>query len=73
MEQAEENIVLEDAPEVVVEENKPETKVADNDSQTPEDGIAELKAMLEQEKKLRLEAESRAHHHRLPIERKAEA
>jgi hypothetical protein len=62
MEQAEnlvqdEVTVLDDAPE----ENKTETKVAANDSQTPEDGIAELKAMLEQEKKLRLEAESRAH------------
>jgi len=62
MEQAEDLVqddvtVLEDAPE----ENKTETKVADNDSQSPEDGIAELKAMLEQEKKLRLEAETRAH------------
>jgi hypothetical protein len=44
-----------------VNENKTETKVADNDSQTPEDGIAELKARLEDEKKLRLEAETRAH------------
>ena len=58
MEQAEDNItILEDG----VEENKTETKVADNDSQTAEDGIAELKARLEQEKKLRLEAETRAH------------
>ena len=50
-------LILDDA----AEENQPETKVADNDSQTPEDGIAELKARLEQEKKLRLEAETRAH------------
>jgi prepilin-type processing-associated H-X9-DG protein len=58
MEQAEDNItILEDG----VEENKTETTIADNDSQTPEDGIAELKARLEQEKKLRLEAETRAH------------
>jgi prepilin-type processing-associated H-X9-DG protein len=58
MEQAEDNItILEDG----VEENKTGTTVADNDSQTPEDGIAELKARLEQEKKLRLEAETRAH------------
>jgi len=50
-------LILDDA----AEENKPETKVADNDSQTPEEGIAELKARLEQEKKRRLEAETRAH------------
>ena len=56
-----EEIILEEAPEATVEENKPETKIASNDSQTPEDGIAELKYMLEQEKRLRLEAESRAH------------
>lgn len=49
--------VLDDA----VEENKPETKIADNDSQTPEEGIAELKSRLELEKKLRLEAESRVY------------
>lgn len=42
------------------EENKTETKVAANDSQTPEDGIAELKARLEQEQKARAEAERRA-------------
>jgi len=57
MEQAEDNItVVDDAPE----ENKVETKVADNDAQTPEDGIAELKARLESEQKLRFEAENRA-------------
>jgi len=61
MDQVEEEIVLDDAPEAPVEENKTETKIAANDSQTPEDGIAELKAMLEQEKKLRFEAETRAH------------
>ena len=61
MEQVDEEItVLDDAPEAAVEENKTETKVAANDSQTPEDGIAELKARLEEEKKLRFEAESRA-------------
>ena len=61
MEQVDEEItVLDDAPEAVAEENKTETKVAANDSQTPEDGIAELKARLEEEKKLRFEAESRA-------------
>ena len=43
------------------DENKTETKVAANDSQTPEDGIAELKARLEQEQKARAEAERRAH------------
>lgn len=62
MEQVEEDIVLDDAPEVVIDENKTETKIASNDSQTPEDGIAELKARLEEEKKLRLEAETRAQH-----------
>jgi len=57
MEQADDNItVLDDA----TEENKTETKVADNDSQTPEEGIAELKSRLEMEKKLRFEAETRA-------------
>ena len=61
MEQVDEEItVLDDAPEAAGEENKTETKVAANDSQTPEDGIAELKARLEEEKKLRFEAESRA-------------
>jgi len=61
MEQVDEEItVLDDAPEAVAEENKTETKVAANDSQTPEDGIAELKARLEEEKKLRFEAENRA-------------
>lgn len=60
MDQVEEDIVLDDTPEVSVEENKTGTKIADNDSQTPEDGIAELKARLEEEKKLRFEAESRA-------------
>jgi len=60
MEQVE-DVVLEDTPEVTVEENKPETKIAANDSQTPEDGIAELKERLETEKRLRLEAEARAH------------
>ena len=61
MEQVDEEItVLDDAPEAAVEENKTETKVAANDSQTPEDGIAELKARLEEEKKLRFEAENRA-------------
>jgi hypothetical protein len=57
MEPAEDEITIIDD----VNENKTETKVADNDSQTPEDGIAELKARLEDEKKLRLEAETRAH------------
>jgi hypothetical protein len=57
MEPAEDEITIIDD----VNENKTETKVADNDSQTPEDGIAELKARLEAEKKLRLEAETRAH------------
>jgi len=57
MEPVEDNItVLDDA----VEENKTETKVADNDSQTPEDGIAELKSRLEYEQKMRHEAETRA-------------
>ena len=62
MEQAETQ-VLED---IAIEEERPEEtqqepeKIAANDSQTPEDGIAELKAMLEQEKKLRFEAENRA-------------
>ena len=60
MEQVE-DVVLEDTPEVTVEENKTETKIAANDSQTPEDGIAELKERLETEKRLRLEAEARAH------------
>ena len=60
MEQVE-DVVLEYTPEVTVEENKTETKIAANDSQTPEDGIAELKERLETEKRLRLEAEARAH------------
>ena len=49
--------ILDDAPE----ENKTETKIAANDSQTPEDGIAELKSRLEDEKRMRMEAEARAH------------
>jgi hypothetical protein len=58
MVEAEDDVtVLDDA----VEENKPETKIADNDSQTPEEGIAELKSRLELEKKLRLEAEARVY------------
>jgi hypothetical protein len=67
----EEDIVLDVAPETAVDENKTETKIADNDSQTPEDGIAELKAMLEQEKKLRLEAESRAHYAQQNVQKAA--
>jgi len=53
--------ILDDAPDEAVSENKTETKVAANDSQTPEDGIAELKARLEEERRMRLEAEQRAH------------
>jgi hypothetical protein len=71
MEAIEADIVLDDAPEAIVEENKTGTKIADNDSQTPEDGIAELKSMLEQEKKLRLEAESRAHQAQQTVQKAA--
>jgi hypothetical protein len=46
----------------VAEVSKPvkEAKVAANDEQTPEEGIAELRERLEQEKKARIEAENRA-------------
>jgi hypothetical protein len=71
MDQVEEEIVLDDAPEANVEENKTKTKIAANDSQTPEDGIAELKSRLEQEKRLRIEAENRAHQAQQTVQKAA--
>jgi len=60
--QNEELILMDDSPEEV-------TKVAANDEETPEQGIAELKAKLEKEQIARAEAERRMREHQMATQK----
>lgn len=69
---ADKNITLQDE-DLIISDNAPEEeipiKVASNDEETPEQGIAELKAKLEREQIARAEAEQRARQHELASHR----
>jgi hypothetical protein len=67
----EDNTVLQDEDIILADDtvDEPTTKVASNDEETPEQGIAELKAKLEREQIARAEAEQRARQHELASHR----